>query len=123
MSVEIHKEGGKPVSVTIPYSLYEEFLDFREEKDILPKLLKISEDISSGRAESFPLEVTERIIAGESPIKVYREYRGLTQVVLAQKAGISRPYLTEIETGKKEGSITSLKSIAKSLNVDLEDIV
>jgi len=46
----------------------------------------------------------------------------MTQDDLAAAAGLSRPYLTEIETGRKEGSIKSLKSIAKALNVPLEKL-
>ena len=29
--------------------------------------------------ESFPIAVVDRIVAGESPIRVYREYRRMTQ--------------------------------------------
>jgi len=61
-------------------------------------------------------------IGGQSPIKIIRKHRGMTQDDLANAAGLSRPYLTEIETGRKEGSIRSLKSIAKALNVPLEKL-
>ena len=44
----------------------------------------------------------------------------MTQADLAKAAEISRPYLTEIETGKKDGSIRALKSIAGALDVSLE---
>ena len=33
--------------------------------------------------ESFPIEVADRLLAGESPIRVYRSYRGMTQQELA----------------------------------------
>jgi len=44
----------------------------------------------------------------------------MTQDDLANACGLSRPYLTELETGRKEGSIKSLKAIAQALNVPLE---
>jgi DNA-binding XRE family transcriptional regulator len=70
-----------------------------------------------------PGELLEKIAVGkDSPIKLIRKHRGMTQDDLASAAGISRPYLTEIETGRKEGSIRSLKSIAEALNVPLEKI-
>lgn len=68
-----------------------------------------------------PADILQKIeLAKESAIKIIRKHRGLTQDDLANVCGLSRPYLTEIETGRKEGSIRSLKSIAKALNVPLE---
>lgn len=74
------------------------------------------------KEESFPAEVARRLINGENPIRVFREHRGLTQVQLARVAKIARPYLAEIETGKKQGSIAVLKAIAGALRLDLNDI-
>jgi transcriptional regulator with XRE-family HTH domain len=42
---------------------------------------------------------------------------------VADAAGISKPYLSQIETGKRKGSTESLASIAKALNVSLDEIV
>ncbi len=55
----------------------------------------------------------------DSPLKIIRKHRGLTQKQLADKSGISRPYLTEIETGKKDGSIRAMKTLADVLKVDI----
>ena len=67
-----------------------------------------------------PNDVLDRLAARqESPIRIMRKHRGLTQDELAKKAGISRPYLTEIETGKKDGSIRAMRSLAKILNVNV----
>lgn len=54
---------------------------------------------------------------------IYRKYRKMTQVQLAEKAGIARAYLAQLETGKKQGSVEVLKKIASTLNLDLDDIV
>ncbi len=68
-----------------------------------------------------PDDVLEQLSLGHiNPIKIIRKYRGMTQGDLAEASGISRPYLTEIETGRKDGSIRALKSIAAALNVSLE---
>ncbi len=72
---------------------------------------------------ALPDDILQKIeVGGQSPIKIIRKHRGMTQDDLAAAAGLSRPYLTEIETGRKEGSIRSLKSIAKALNVPLEKL-
>jgi len=66
-----------------------------------------------------PEDIKDTLFAGsENPVKILRKYRSLTQAELAQSAGLSRPYLTEIETGKKNGSIAALKAIAEALRVD-----
>lgn len=80
--------------------------------------------LKNGVANSvLPDDVLQKITLGkDSSIKIIRKYRGMTQDELATEAGISRPYLTEIETGRKEGSLRSLKAIANALNVPLEKL-
>ncbi|MBU0800192.1 MAG: helix-turn-helix transcriptional regulator [Alphaproteobacteria bacterium] len=70
-------------------------------------------------AESdLPSEILDSLHAGaENPIKLVRKFRGLTQEDLAAASGLSRPYLAEIETGRKDGSINALKALAAALNV------
>ncbi|HYD66722.1 helix-turn-helix transcriptional regulator [Azospirillum sp.] len=73
--------------------------------------------------EFIPAAYANRIIDGESPIRVYREYRGLTQEQLAGKAGITKPYLSQLETGARNPSIDTAKALAEALNVDVDDLV
>lgn len=76
---------------------------------------------NAGGNSNLPDNVLQQLTLGqESSIKIIRKHRGMTQGDLAEAAGISRPYLTEIETGKKDGSIRALKSIAGALDVSLE---
>lgn len=72
--------------------------------------------------ESFPAEVVDRLITGDSPLKVYREYRDLTQKELAKAAGVSAMYVSQIERGNREGSSATLKKLAAALKVELADI-
>jgi len=75
----------------------------------------------TGQASStLPDEVMKEISSGSThPIKAIRKYRGMTQDELAKVTGMSRTYLTEIETKRKDGSIRALKAIATALDVDL----
>jgi DNA-binding XRE family transcriptional regulator len=72
--------------------------------------------------ELVPLEVIERRIAGEDPLKVWREYQGLTQEQLAKKADVSRALIAAIETKRKGGSLATIKKLAKALNLDWESL-
>ncbi|OQP87537.1 transcriptional regulator [Rhizobium rhizosphaerae] len=73
--------------------------------------------------ETWPMELVEELIDTDSRIRTYRTYRNLTVSELAAAAGISQPYLSEIEAGKKTGSVDVLKRIAGVLKVDLDDLV
>ena len=47
----------------------------------------------------------------------------MTQKQLAQEVGINSAYLSRIEAGRRTGSAKTLTKLAKSLNVDLEDMI
>lgn len=70
-----------------------------------------------------PPPLQDRLSKGESPIRIWREYKHISQQVLAQGAGISVPYLSQLEHQLRSGSKRVLKSIAKALGVDLNAIV
>lgn len=70
-----------------------------------------------------PARVVERLIDGENTITVWREHRGMTISALAEKAGLSQSYLSQIESGKREGKVTMLARLARALAVDLDDLV
>ena len=82
----------------------------------------VKASIAAGE-ETWPLHVVEARAKGENSVRTFRTYRGMTVSDLAAAAGISQPYLSEIETGKKTGSVEVLKRIAAALRVDLEDLV
>ena len=70
-------------------------------------------------SDNLPPEVLDTLSARqESPVKILRKFRNLTQQELADAAGLSRPYLTEIEKMRKPGSIKALKAIAGALALD-----
>ena len=99
-----------------------EYDDLLEKAD-MATALRVEADIAAGRDERVPDDIAKRLLDGESPVKIWRAFRGLTGRDLAAQAGISAPYLCEIECGKKEGSLSAMKKIADVLQVDLDDLV
>ena len=81
------------------------------------------EDSQEAAEEAFPLDVTERLVAGVHPIKVFRDYRGMTQAELARQVGLSPLYISQIETGRRGGSTKALRRIAAALDIDFADLV
>ncbi len=69
-----------------------------------------------------PGDVAGAILGGTHPVKAWREHGGLTQDALAGAAGISTAYLCQIETGKRQGAVKTLKALAKALGVSLDDL-
>ena len=78
--------------------------------------------LQEANAERVPAAVVRRLAAGETPLRVWREHRGLSLRGLAATAGISPAMLSEMETGKKEGSGRTLLSLSRALGVDLDDL-
>ncbi|MGD0190939.1 MAG: helix-turn-helix transcriptional regulator [Rhizomicrobium sp.] len=74
-----------------------------------------------GEDDALPVAFYRRIRAGEHPVRVWRDYRGLGLNELALRAGIARGYLSEIETGKKAGSMAALRRAADALNIALDE--
>jgi DNA-binding XRE family transcriptional regulator len=95
-------------------------LDSREDVEAVRSFEK---KLASGDEELVPKEVIDRILNGENKVRVWRSYRGMTSRDLASATGLSAPFISEIETGKKDGSVSAMKKIAVVLGVDLDDIV
>ncbi|MEI9888221.1 MAG: helix-turn-helix transcriptional regulator [Rhizomicrobium sp.] len=64
-----------------------------------------------------------RILAGEHPVAIWREYRGFELNALAKRAKLSASYLSEIESRNKPGSVSAMRSLAKALGVNIDDLV
>jgi DNA-binding transcriptional regulator YiaG len=98
---EIEK-GGKTF-ILVPKPVFEELLaDAEMLEDIA------SYDLAKRKVrEYFPSEYVDRLLEGENKIKLWREYRKLTQEQLAKRANIGRGNLAMIETGKKQGSLAT----------------
>ena len=73
--------------------------------------------------ESVPDDVVGRLLDGENPIRVWRQYRGISLRSLAEQAGTSPSALSDIETGKTEGRLSVLQRIAAVLDLSLEELI
>ncbi len=120
--VQIIERDGKPEYAVVPFELYEQLLSLAEDaKDIAAADAAMAE-IDRGEDEIIPGDIAHRLLAGENPVRVWREHRNLTQEDLATAAGVGKSYVSQIEGGKKPGSVTVLKRMARALRVDLDDL-
>jgi D-serine deaminase-like pyridoxal phosphate-dependent protein/DNA-binding XRE family transcriptional regulator len=112
---------GKALFVLVPVDEYDALTQTAEAARELRRAGAALSDRLGG-ADGVPASVAHRIADGENPIRVWREARGLKAVALARAAGISPAYLSEIETGKKDGTFRTVAAIARVLNVSLDDL-
>jgi DNA-binding XRE family transcriptional regulator len=110
---------GGETMVVVPEADYEALLDAADIADAN----RVLAEIAAGRQEWVPSEIVDRLLDGENRVRVWREYRRLTAADLAAKAGISPAYLSELETGKKTGTVETLRKLADVLKLDIDDLV
>jgi DNA-binding Xre family transcriptional regulator len=109
--------------IVLPESDYAALIERLEDAEDVALAATVLERIKRGEEELVPARVVERLVAGENPVTVWREHRGMTITALAEKAGLSQSYLSQIESGKREGKVTKLARLARALSVDLDDLV
>jgi DNA-binding XRE family transcriptional regulator len=123
MSVQIINQNGQPEWAVLPY---EEYLQLVEQAEMLQDIQDfdtLGEAVRNGTEELLPAAVVFALASEGNPLKVWREYRGFTQQQLAEKVGISVPFLSQIETGKRKASIGVLINFASILQVDVDDLI
>lgn len=108
--------------VVIPEAEFVAMREALEDREDVEAVRAFQRKLASGQEELIPAEFVNRIIDGENKIRVWREYRSIPARELAERTGLSAAYISEIETGRKEGSVSSLKKIAAALSVDLDDL-
>ena len=122
MNVQVIEKNGQPEWAVIPYEQYQHFIETMEMLEDIRAFDEAKQRIAAGE-ELVPSAVTYAILEGANPLRVWREYRGLTQQQVADKAGISKPYLSQLEVGKRTGTTEVLSAIARTLDLTLEDVV
>jgi transcriptional regulator with XRE-family HTH domain len=58
-----------------------------------------------------------------SNLKLIRKSKRLSQAELAQLVGVRQQYISDLETGRFEGSLSKLRRVAKALNVKISDLI
>jgi ribosome-binding protein aMBF1 (putative translation factor) len=67
-----------------------------------------------------PKQVVDRLANGENAVRVFREWRDVTQMYLSFKTNLSQGYISDIENGRRVGTPAALRQIANVLKVPLD---
>lgn len=116
MSAQIIELEGKPAFAVVPVAEWTALLAHLED------LQDIADARAASAEETLPLAFVERQLAGESPLRLWREHRGLTLQALAERAGCSRQMISLIEHGKSAPSADLLAKLAAALGCGMDDL-
>jgi len=106
----------------IPLTEYERLIEAAEDLADVRAYDEVMRRLASGEEELVPAALVNRILDGENTLRVWREYRGLTVKQLAERAGVSAPFVSQIETGQREGSVDTMRKLAQVLKISLDDL-
>ena len=80
--------------------------------------------IMTGALPTVPDSAVDDYLAAPTPLAFWRKYRGLTQGELADAAGITQPYVAQLERGQRASAdIRIYARMAKRLQVRIEDLI
>ena len=107
--------------VTMSRARYEALIDRIE--DLEDESLIRAREAHREPRDYLPAALAKRLFAGDHPVRIWRERRGLTLSALAERAGIPVSYVSEIEHGKKPGSLAATKALADALGLAVDDLI
>lgn len=110
---------GRRTFAVVPIEDWERIVDALDD---LEDIFFLEEYRADPEPELLPPEMVDALLS-ENPIRVWREHRDLSQRQLAELAGISTPYLSQLEAGKREASQRVIRRLAKALRVDVDDLI
>ena len=85
--------------------------------------LAVEARIARGEEEPIPASVVDRLIDGEPPLRVWREFRDQSQAALARISGVNRVQIVDIEAGRSSGSVHTLRKLADALRIAVDDLI
>ena len=110
--VQVIEQDGKPAFYVLPAALWELVRDAVEDAEDVAAFDRAKAADDGAR---YPAAVVRAELDGAHPVRAWREHRGLTLHALADAAGLSRPYVSQIESGKRTGTAATLKKLASAL--------
>jgi predicted transcriptional regulator len=123
MNIQIIEKNGKPEWAVIPFKDYEKIRAALEDAEDIKDIEENLKALQEGKEKPIPGEITFAVLDGTSPIRAWREHKNIKMNELAKKVGVSSAYLSQIETGKRNPTIDTLKAIARELAIEVEMLI
>ncbi len=94
---------GKPAFVVVPIEDFERIQPMMERREAIPNVV-----------------VKANVLGGVPMIKAWREHIGMTQEVLAERAGMKQPALARLESGEHTPRASTLQRLADAMGITIE---
>lgn len=114
--VQVIEKDGKPAFYVLPAALWELVKETIEDAE---DAAAYADAVKNDDGARYPAAVAAAMRDGATAVRAFREHRGMTLQVLADAAGVSKPYVSQIESGKRTGTMATLTKIAAALGVPL----
>ena len=73
---------------------------------------------------ALPADLARRVLDGDlHPLTAWRKVAGLTQAQLAERSGQRAATVSDIEAGKVDPRLSTMKALAEALALDIDDLV
>ena len=119
-SVQIIEKDGRPEYAVVPIDEYRRMVASLEESADRVAIDRALRENAAG--DTVPAEVIHAILDGTPSLRAWRQHRRLTLDGLAAKVGVSKGYLSQIENGRKSGTLGLVRRLAAALDVTLDDL-
>ena len=121
--VQVIKTNGGEELVVLPKAEYERLAAMATDEDVgTARLVRNARAaLASGQEVLLPKTVVDRLAAGDHhPVRIFREWREMTQAMLAQAMETTQGYLSDIESSKRKGTVDFYKRAARALGAPVD---
>lgn len=118
--VQVIEQDGKRLFYVVPADIWERVKELVEDAE---DAAAYAEAVANDDGFRVPHAVVKAELDGATPLRAWREHRALSLQALADEAGLSKPFVSQIETGKRTGSAATLKRLAAALGVPVDALV
>jgi antitoxin component HigA of HigAB toxin-antitoxin module len=115
--VQVIERDGEPAFYVVPADLWSVVREAIEDAE---DAAAYAAAIAADDGVTYPTAVAHAMMDGAHPVRAWRAHRGLTLQALADKAGVSKPYVSQIEGGKRAGTAATIKKLARALGVSMD---
>ena len=121
MTVQFVVIAGQKMAI-LPVADYDRLVDIAEDKADALAAVKAERRRADGE-EYLPAAMLDRIMAGESALRVWRKHHAMTLEQLHDTTGISKPYLSDLENARRQGKPAIWRTLATALGTAVDDIL
>lgn len=110
-------------TVTLSRADFDALMEALEDAADLAAARAVQAAVAAGREEYIPFEMVQRLAGDDHPLKVWREYRGLSREELAEAAGVPAEVIAAVEECREPAESSVSEALAKGLRLEVADII